>query len=304
MDNQLFSHRYANDMMAFAAVVEAGSFTGAASRLGLGRARVSQIVRELELRLGVKLLNRTTRSLSLTEVGAQYFENCRLISELAAEANATAREAQENVRGVLRIKVPVAAALLTPVISGFVRENPEITVELIESDISVDMVEQRLDVAIMSGPLEDSTLRMVPLGTLFEILCAAKSYIDAHAMPARVQDLAGLDWIAHEAASKQGKIIVRRSGYPVKRLRQSPRVVVGSAASLKKFVLHGAGFGVLPSALISKELASGELVRILPDYHGYEIPIMAVFGYQKTVPLKVRVFLDYMKAHLRFPASS
>ncbi|NOR61866.1 MAG: LysR family transcriptional regulator [Rhodobacteraceae bacterium] len=303
MANQYALHKLANDMIIFVAVVEAGSFTGAAAGLGLGRARVSQIVGALELRLGVKLLNRTTRSLSLTEIGAAYFEKCRLMAALGMKANDTARAAQESVRGVLRIKVPVAAMLLTPVISAFIREYPEISIELIESDLPVDMVEQRLDVAFTSGPLEDSPLRMVPFGTLFEILCASKSYIETHGMPTRVQDLTGLDWVAHEAASRQGKITVRRSGHPVKRLRLKSRVVAGSAASLKQFVLNGAGFGVLPSALVAEELASGTLVRILPDYHGYEIPVMAVFGYQNTVPLKVRVFLDYMKANLRFPAS-
>ncbi len=87
-----------------------------------------------------------------------------------------------------------------------------------------------------------------------------------------------------------------------KRLRKTPRVVVGSVVSLKHFVLNGAGFGVMPSALIADELASGALVRILPDYHGFKIPILAVYGYQNTVPLKVRAFLDYMKANLHFPA--
>ncbi len=257
MAKQTSPHRIANDMMVFATVAGAGSVTAAAKSLGLGRARVSQIVRELELGLGVKLLNRTTRSLSLTEVGAAYYHTCRKMAEMAEDANSAARAAQESVSGVLRIKVPVAAALLTPVTSGFIRDNPEITIELIESDRPVDMVEQRLDVALTSGPLENSSLRMVPLGTLFEIIFASKSYLAANGMPKRIKDLTKLNWVAHEAGSKQGKIIVRRSGHPVTRLRHTPRVVAGSAASLKLFVLNGAGFGVLPSALIAEELASG-----------------------------------------------
>lgn len=164
------------------------------------------------------------------------------------------------------------------------------------------MVEQRLDVAFASGPLEDSNLRMVPLGTLFEVIFASPSYIAAHRKPANVEDLLKLDWVAHEADSQRGKITIRRSGQPVNRLRKTPRVMVGSIASLKHFVLNGAGFGVMPSALIVDELASGALVRILPDYHGYEIPLLAVYGYQNTVPLKVRAFLDYMKVNLHFPA--
>lgn len=289
-------------MMVFAAVAEAGSFTHAAHALGLGRARVSQIVRALELRLGVKLLNRTTRSVSLTEVGAQYFDKCRLMAELGEDANAMARAAQETVGGVLRIKLPIAGGQLVSVICAFMRENPAITVELIESDTPVNMVAERVDVAFASGTPEDITLRAMPLGSVFEILVAAQGYIAQHGAPETPEDLRGLDWVCHTAERKHGKITLRRMGHPHAVLNQPAKVVAGSAASIARFVREGAGFAILPSALVAEDLASGAMVRILPEYHGFEIPISALYGYQNMVPLKVQAFLDFVKANLELPA--
>jgi len=189
-----------------------------------------------------------------------------------------------------------------PVICAFIRENPDITVELIESDSPVDMVAERVDVAFASGAQEDTVLRSIPLGSVFEILVASREYIASHGLSKTTDDLRRLDWISHKVELKSGKITLRRMGHPNAVLNQPAKVVAGSAASIAAFVRAGASFAVLPSALVAEELASGEVVRILPDYHGFEIPISALFGYQNMVPLKVRAFLDFVKANLELPA--
>lgn len=288
-------------MMVFTAVANLGSFTKAGEQLGLGRARVSQIVGQLEHKLNVKLLNRTTRSLSLTEIGGEYLEKCRLIYDLAEEANAIAQDAQESVSGVLRIKVPVGGALITPVVAAFLRAHPDVRVDLVESDTAVDLTESRIDVAFMSGPLADSTLRTVPMGSIFEILCASREYLDEHGTPGSVQDLARLDWVCHYEEQKSGSIRIRQSGATNVKLKLKPKVVATSVLAIKSFIVNGAGFGVLPSAFVMDELKSGQIVRILPEFQGYDIPLLAVYGYQNMVPLKVRVFLDFIKANITLP---
>lgn len=290
-------HRVTNDMMVFALVAEQQSFTRAAERLGLGRARVSQIITELELRLGATLLNRTTRSLSLTEVGAQYFETCQKIQSLSEQANTVAAQSNETVSGVLRIKTPVAGVLIFPFVSGFIRENPEIRVELIESDTPVDLVENRVDVAFASGPMGESSLPVMHVGSITEILVASSAYVENHNLPKTPEDLLKLDWISHHQEAKSGKLVLRRTGQPVLKYSKVPKVVAGSVASLKEFVLGDIGFSILPAVFFSKELASGKLVRLLPEYHSYEIPISIVYGYRNIVPAKVRAFLDFVQAN-------
>jgi DNA-binding transcriptional LysR family regulator len=288
-------------MMVFTAVATLGSFTAASEKLGLSRARVSQIVSLLEQQLNVKLLNRTTRSISLTEVGAQYLEKCLSIHDLAEEANAIARDAEETVSGVLRIKTPIGATLIAPVLAAFLRRYPDIRIELIESDTVVDQVEARIDVAFASGPVADTTLRCVPVGHLREILCASKAYLDENRRPKNLNDLINLDWICHREEQKNGGLQVRRSGNDKTKLQMKPKVVASSVAGIRNFVINNAGFCVLPAPFVGEELKSGQVERILPEYHGYDIPIFLSYGQQNMVPLKVRVFLDFIQENLKFP---
>lgn len=297
------AHRTTNDMMVFTAVATSGSFTAASEKLGLGRARVSQIVGLLEQRLNVKLLNRTTRSLSLTEVGAQYLEKCVMIQDLAEEANAIARDAEETISGVLRVKVPIGAALIAPVFAAFLRLHPDVRLELIESDTVVDQVEARIDVAFASGPITDNSLRSVPVGQFREILCASKAYLDKNGRPSILEDLTRLDWVCHREEQKNGGVQVRGSDNERTKLRMTPKVVATSVAGIRNFVLNDAGFCVLPAPFVADELESGKVERILPEYQGYDIPIVLAFGYQNMVPLKVRVFLDFIQENLKFPVS-
>ncbi len=294
------AHRITNDMMVFTSVATLGSFTAASEKLGLGRARVSQIVGLLEKRLNVKLLNRTTRSLSLTEVGAQYLDKCLLIQDLAKEANAIARDAEETVSGVLRIKVPIGATLVAPVFAAFLHQHPDIRIELIESDTTIDQVEARIDVAFASGPITDTSLRCVPVGHLREILCASKNYLDKHGRPQNLEDLINMDWVCHREEQKNGGARVRHSTNGTIKLRMKPKVVATSVAGIRNFVISDVGFSILPAPFVEDELKTGRIERILPEYQGYDIPIFLTYGYQNMVPLKVRVFLEFIQENLKF----
>ncbi|ELC3157707.1 LysR family transcriptional regulator [Vibrio harveyi] len=283
-----------DDMMVFAKVAEKQSFTQAADELDIGKARVSQIVSKLEQALNTRLLHRTTRSLSLTDAGLRYYEKCKLIGDIASEANAETQDTNQIPSGTIRISTPSSA--MGDILSEFMHLYPEIKLDIIESDSYSNLIESRCDIALRaSSALEDSSLYAIKLGYFRDMLCATPTYLSKVKAVSTPEDLLTLDWISHHIVHGDKQLTMTNSKGQVTRLIHSPKVQVRTAATVKAFVLNHLGFAIMPSFMMKEELARGDLVRILPDVHDLEIPIYAVYQEKALMPLRVRTLIEFLK---------
>jgi len=289
-----------DDMMVFTKVVETQSFTKAAEQLGVGKARVSQIVTKLEERLNTRLLHRTTRSLSLTDTGVGYYKKCQMIQELATQANTDAQKFSNEPSGLIRISTPFGNAQYINLFSQFLNQHPQIQLDIIESDSYSNLIESRCDIAIRaSSALEDSSLYATKIGEFGDILCASPEYLKRFDEPESAQDLLKLDWVSHEIVHGDKLLMLKSPLGEVVKLSKKPKVQVRATNSLKEFLLNHIGFGVLPDFAVKDELASGKLVRILPKVHDVTIPLYAVYQNKTLMPLRTRTLIDFLKQEQR-----
>ncbi|KLV03201.1 LysR family transcriptional regulator [Photobacterium aquae] len=283
-----------DDMMVFAKVAERKSFTLAAEELDIGKARVSQIVSKLEQSLNTRLLHRTTRSLSLTDAGARYYDKCKLIGEIALEANAETQDTNQIPSGIIRISTPSSA--MVDILSEFLHLYPKIKLDIVESDSYSNLIESRCDIALRaSSALEDSSLYAVKLGYFRDMLCASPAYLAKVAPVTKPEDLLQLDWISHHIVHGDKQLTLTNNQGTITRLPHSPKVQVRTSATVKEFVLNDLGFAIMPSFMMKNELARGELTRLLPDVHDLAIPIYAVYQEKALMPLRVRTLIEFLR---------
>lgn len=282
-------------MAVFAEVVEAKSFTGAARRLGMSKAAVSKQISRLEERLGARLLNRTTRKLSLTEVGAAFYERCARIVAEAEEAELAVTRLHETPRGTLRVDVPVDFGIqyLTPLLPAFMLANPELKVDISFNDRFVDLVDEGFDLAIRIGQLPDSSLIARKLAETRAVICAAPEYWDRYGRPLHPSELehhncfaysylaTGSEW---RLAGREGEISVRVSG--------TLRANNGNA--LRQAAAAGLGVVATPVFMACDDLRAGRLEPVLRDYEAQRRGIYAVYPHNRHLSAKVRAFVDYL----------
>lgn len=283
------------DMMLFLAVVDNKSFTAAANHFGITKSVVSKRISRLEKHLGSQLLYRSTRKLSLSEVGQILYDHCSQIkSNLeAAELAVTARTTEP--RGRLRVNCPSSFAYLhlVPVVAEFMKQYPEVNIELLPGEGYDDMVESGIDVAIRIGDLPDSSLVAKRLTLRKMRVCAAPSYIEKHGKPERPEDLVNHNCLTHHHSPTgnewhflDGKRQIR---IPVKgNFSASNSQVIESAA------VSGVGLAMLPGYMMTADLREGRLVQILEDYCDKDIAIYAVYQQTRHLAPKVRAFIDYL----------
>jgi len=286
-----------DNMRVFAKVVESGTFAGAAARLGISASMVSQHVKELEERLGVRLLNRTTRKISLTETGRAYYERCTgLLAELE-ETERAVSDLHSAPRGELRVNAaPTFGTLhLAPAIADFAARYSAISVELMLSDHMADMIEERFDVAVQIGQLPDSSLIARQLALCRLVVCGAPSYFARYGVPHTPADLAMHNCltIVTEVSYYRTWHLVAADGAalnvtPVGNLRTN------AAAVLKVAALAGQGVAYLPTYLVGDALQSGALVTVLDDYLAPPLPVRALYPHNRHLSAKVRVFVDFL----------
>ncbi|MCW8329254.1 LysR family transcriptional regulator [Photobacterium sp. SDRW27] len=285
-----------DDMMVFTKVVETQSFTKAADQLGIGKARVSQIVTKLEQGLNTRLLHRTTRSLSLTDTGVHYYKKCQMIQELAMQANTEAQKFSNEPSGLIRISTPIGNAAYINLFSKFLNQYPQIQLDVMESDSYSNLIESRCDIAIRaSSALEDSSLHATKIGEFDDILCASPEYLKRFDELQSAQDLLKLDWVSHDIVHGDKLLVLKSSQGEVIKLSKKPKVRVRTTNALKGFLINHIGFGLLPDFTVENELASGELVRILPEVHDVAIPLYAVYQNKALMPLRTRTLIDFLK---------
>lgn len=279
----------------FVAVVESKSFSGAARKLGVSKSAISKRIRQLEDRLGTQLLHRSTRKLSLTEAGERYFVHASDALTAAQKAEDAALELQVAPKGRLKINVPMSFGRLhvAPVIADFLRLYPEIEIDMIMDDRVIDLVDGGYDIAIRAGTLSDSSLIARKLAPCHNVLCAAPAYLDKCNQPNAPSDLVDHNCLHYAYFSDFHEWTFYSSNEPVK-IQTNGSYQVNNSEALLEATLDGLGIARFPTFIAGPLLASGKLTRLLPNYSLPEQSIYAVFPERQHLPLKVRVFIEYL----------
>lgn len=287
-----------NDMLYFAEVVERGGFAAAGRALGIPKSRLSRRVSELELQLGVRLLQRTTRKLSLTEVGEAYLRHCQAMRESAQAAFDTVAQVQTEPRGTLRVSCPVTLAqtVLGELMPAFLARCPKVRVEMQVSNRVVNLVEEGVDVALrVRSSLDDSASMVVKrLDTTRQILVASPDLLLRQGTPTSLQDLAQLDSIAMSAPDGRATWELSGPHRELQVVQHSPRYVADDLLTLKFAALAGTGICWLPDYMCHEEIREHRLVRVLPDWAPAPGIVHAVFPSRRGLSPAVRHFLDYL----------
>jgi DNA-binding transcriptional LysR family regulator len=286
---------------AFVAAVETGSFAAAGGRLGLSRSAVGKTLARLEGRLGVRLLHRTTRSLSLTEDGQAFYERCvRALAELEAAESALEAGRREPA-GRVRLTAPllVGRRLVAPVLRELAVRHPALELEASFSGRPVDLVEERYDVAVRSGPLPDTTgLKARKLGTQPMAVCASPGYLAAHGTPASLEALAGHRAVlyAREGQTRPWRFPDGKGGLTL--VPMQGRVRFDDVEAVADAAEAGAGLAWVPAWLVAERLRAGALVHVLPDVEPLHIDVHAVWPHAPHLPLRLRAVLDALAARV------
>ena len=283
------------DMTLFVRIVEAGSFTAAARKLGWSKSLASRRIAELEARLGARLFNRTTRRLGTTEIGRNFYERAVRILAEVEEAEAGAMEANVEPRGRLKVAAPMSFGQLHlgPAIARFLKEHPQIELELDLNDRHVDMVGEGFDLAIRIGRLPDSSLVGRTLAPCRMLLCGSPAYIAASGAPRVPSDLAQHDCLVYSnrLPSDEFRFQVRGKWVspPIRH-----RLAANNGDMLCRAAIEGLGLVAAPSFIVSGAIAAGQLVPVMCDYPLPESDIRAVYPAGRQVPARLRRLVDFL----------
>lgn len=286
-------------MRMYVAVVDGGSFAAAADKLDISRAMVSKQIQKLEEHLGTRLMNRTTRRLSLTETGREFYERSIQIMGDVEEAEQIAGQMTRRPQGVLRVTIPLSYGQhrLAAIIGDYTQAYPQVQLDISLSDRKVDLIEDGLDLAIRIGAMPQSDLIARKLAGVRSIVCAAPAYLARHGAPQTPADLArhaclgytltgtGADW---RLEGPDGAVIVPISG-PIR---------ADNGDIIRLAALSGAGILFQPHFIVDDDIETGRLVRILPDWQSAELGVYAVYPSRKHLSAKVRTFVDFLVAAL------
>lgn len=287
-------------LQAFVKVVQTGSFTRAADALHTQKAHVSRVVSQLERELAVRLLERSTRSLSLTEPGREFFERAHAILVSVDDAKQAMQRIHGEPQGTLRLTCGVEFGLVA--VSGWIADYlsayPQVQVEADYNNRVVDIVHEGYDLAVRVGPLSDSSLAARRLGLLDYGLYASHDHLQRHGMPAAPKDLLAHPLVVYAGAAPQGQWQLSR-GNDVQRLKLQPRLRVNTSLAAREALQRGLGIGMLPRRVAEPAGQPSLLQRVLPDWTAPEIPVHAVFASARYLTPKVRAFIDLAASNFR-----
>jgi DNA-binding transcriptional LysR family regulator len=286
-------------MKMYVAVIDGGSFAAAADRLDVSRALVSKQMQKLEEHLGTRLMNRTTRRLSMTETGRAFYERSVQIVADVEEAEQIAGQMTRSPQGVLRVTIPLSYGQhrLAGIIGAYTQAYPRVVLDIALSDRKVDLVEEGFDVAIRIGALPQSDLIAKKLGAAYSIACAAPAYLARFGTPETPDDLrqhtclsyslsgGGAEW---RFDAPDGPLIVPVTG-PIK---------ADNGDIIRLAAITGAGIAFQPGFIVDDDIAAGRLVRVLPGWRSLEMGVYAVCPSRKHLSAKVRTFVDFLAAAL------
>ncbi|WP_312268667.1 HTH-type transcriptional activator AaeR [Pseudescherichia sp.] len=280
-------------MSVFAKVVELGSFTAAARQLQMSVSSISQIVARLEDELQVKLLNRSTRSLALTEAGKIYYQGCRRMLHEAQDVHEQLYAFNNTPIGTLRIgcSSTMAQNVLAKMTAEMLRDYPGLSVDLVTGIPAPDLIADGLDVVIRVGALQDSSLFSRRLGAMPMVVCAAKSYLAQYGVPEKPADLANHSWLEYSVRPDNEFELVAPEGLSTKIVPQG-RFVTNDPMTLTRWLTVGAGVAYVPLMWVIDEINRGTLEILFPRYQSDPRPVYALYTEKDKLPLKVQVCID------------
>jgi len=284
-------------MVVFAQIVEQGSLSAAAKHIGVSRAVVSYHLKKLEQQLEIKLLNRSTRSINLTQAGQAYYQRCQIIAEQANAANKQIENIKNEPAGLLKITCPVNVGLQTivPALNEFRQLYPKIELDVMLTDEVVNIMKEGIDLAIRGAPLADSGLQASKLATLITCLCGAPDYLLKHGRPTKPADLSQHDWVIYKLTSG---VLELRKGNRSFSVTINGSISTNNAAARTAFVEGGHGLGRIPLYDAWPKIQAGTLERVLEDYQFNDINIYGVFPPGTANTKKLRLLLNYLKEYL------
>ncbi|UXK09026.1 LysR family transcriptional regulator [Shewanella putrefaciens] len=283
----------------FVTVVECGSFSGAGQKLGLSKSAVSKRITLLEQSLGLQLLHRTTRSLSLTEAGARYYNYVCPAVQLAQEGLDAISELQQAPQGHLRISVPMVfgRVYIAPLIAEFLRQYPDIQLQMHMDDKTTDLITGGFDLAIRIGELPDSSLIARKLAPCLSVICAAKDYLAQHGLPSTPAALTQHNCLFY-SYFQDGVEWSFQSPNGVQRVQPKGNYQVNNSDAIHQACLDGLGIANLPRFIVEPDLQTGRLQALLTDYPLPEHGIYAVYPQRKYLPTKVSVLIAFLMEKL------
>jgi DNA-binding transcriptional LysR family regulator len=283
-------------MMVFAQVVQAGSFSKAAENMGMSKSSVSKKVTYLEDRLGVRLLNRTTRKLSLTEVGHVFYERCERIMSEAEEAELAVTRLQDEPRGHLKISAPVSFGVkhLGRPLAVFLAKYNDLSVDVQLNDRYVDIVDEGFDLAIRIGRLPDSSLIAKKIGVSRLVVCASPEYWQKNAKPNHPRELEDMNCLIYTLSRNAGGWPYQENG-TTQLVKIDGDVKANNGDIIRDMAINGSGVAVSPAFIVGQELANGKLQAVLEEYEVEPINIYAVYPHNRHLSAKVRLFVDFLK---------
>lgn len=285
-----------NDIAVFVRVVDSGSFTAAAERLGISKSVVSKYVTRLEDRLGARLLNRTTRRLSLTEAGRVFYERSRKGLADIEDAQAEVSRLQGEPRGTLRLNAPMSFGILhvAPALPEFLNLHPDVTVDMNLDDRIVDMIEEGFDVSVRISELPDSSLVARRLGPCRHAIVAAPAYLERCGTPRTPEELRNHNIITYRYQESALEWHFLTPGNKPISVAVSGSLMMNNSLAVREALLEGVGITRTPTFVVGKDIQEGRLIQVLSKYQILEVTIFLVYPQRRHLSPKVRAFVDFM----------
>jgi len=287
------------ELIAFVAVVESGSFSRAAEQLGQDNSVVSRTIKRLEQKLDIQLLNRTTRQISLTHEGERYFSRVQKILQEMASAENDLLEHRNVPQGLLRVDAatPVVLHVLAPLVAEFAERYPKISLSLFSSESNINLIDRKVDVAIRVGELDDSSLRARKLMLSYRSVLASPAYLQKWGIPTSVDDLANHRCLGFNEVMALNKWpLLCADG---QQLTIRPFISAGSGETLRQLCLSGNGIACMSDFMTQQDIANGHLVELLiPEVMRIAMPLHAVYYSDQAVSTRIRCFIDFLSERL------
>lgn len=286
-------------MNVFVRVAKAGSFAGGARDLDISRAMATKHIMQLEEHLGTRLFNRTTRSLSLTEMGASYLERCQQVLDDIEEMEATVTQLQTEPRGTLKISAPqvIGATQIAPAISEFLKLYPDLDVTIILQGNIGDLIDEGIDLAINLGGVEDSSMIARKLASSPLVVCGAPGYFQQYGIPKSPEDLTDHSCLVNWSIPPRDQWRFK-GPYGDLMIKVKGRIVANVADPIRVGAIEGLGLVILPRYIVGRDIEKGKLMPVLEDYELAPLEIHAVYPHRKYLSTKVRKFLDFLQEWL------
>ena len=283
------------ELTIFIRVAESGGIGKAAEQLGIAKSAVSRRLADLEKRLGATLINRTTRTLSLSEAGLRCYEHAIRVVDVVSELNASVTQEEHDINGLIRLSVPRSFATnhMVPIMDEFLGRHPGIRINMDVSDQFIDIVAQGLDLALRIGELKDSTLKARRLSPIDIALLATPEYLAAHGHPTNIEQLLEHSFLLHASAVINPLKLTAPNGES-HTLTLKSKFSINDGDLLQQFALLGHGILVSPTFIAWKEIQSGQLIRLLPDFATSNRYLHAVYPNTRFLPKRVRLFIDFL----------